>query len=150
MPKVRTVQIITTFRTGYPYLTDLYQPGTIVSDDLTAGRWAGKIIQLQCFTNSRAVNGISLSIEDESGTDYQVLDNVRTIRQSSPVNLLPLLGLESGLYLSADSVLKATCIYPQNVQEGDFITIMGFAVETRDDESISDLIIDGGLYDDAT
>ncbi|MBD2107425.1 hypothetical protein [Nodosilinea sp. FACHB-13] len=147
--EVRTVQIIKTFRTGMPYLTDLYQPGTIPTAEFTGGRWAGKIIQLQILTNSLAINGLTLSIEDEDGTEYGLLDNVRVRKQESPVDLMPLLGYESGFYMGADHVLKATVVYPQNFQPEYFITIMGFAIETKDDESISDLVIDGGLYDGA-
>ena len=149
MTEVRTVQIIKTFRTGMPYLTDLYQPGTLPTFGFTGGRWAGKIIQLQILTNSLAINGINLSVEDEEGTEYGLLDNVRIRKQESPVDLMPLLGYETGFYMSADHVLKATVVYPENFQDSYFITIMGFAVETKDDESISDLIIDGGLYDGA-
>ncbi|MGG6237222.1 hypothetical protein ACQ4N7_01175 [Nodosilinea sp. AN01ver1] len=148
MPEARTVQIITTFRTGVPSLTDLYQPGTLATPDFTGGRWAGKIIQLQIFTDNRAINGIAFSMEDESGSEYELLENVRISKQISPVNVLPLLGFEKGLYMSADSVMKARVVYPQNVQDS-FITIVGFAVETKDDAAISDLIIDGGVYDGA-
>lgn len=148
MPEARTVQFVVTFMAGMPSLSDLYQPGTIPTAGFTGGRWAGKIIQFQAFTDSRAINGIALSVEDESGTEYNLLENVRVIKQDSPINILPLLGFEKGFYISADHVLKAKLIYPQNVGES-FITITGFAVETKDDASISDLIIDGGVYDGA-
>lgn len=146
MAEVRTVQIITTFRTGMPSVTDLYQPGTISTANFTGGRWAGKIIQLQLLTDNRAVNAISLSVEDESRAEYTLLEEVRVIRTTSPLDLMPLLGYEKGFYMSASHVLKANVVYPQNVGDS-YLTVAGFAIETKDSSLSPDLILDGGLYD---
>lgn len=128
---VRSVQILTTFLNGYPPIFDLYQPGTLISQDMPIGyRWHGKITQFQIFTNSRVTNAISLLLQDESGTEYPLLEAVRISRSTSPIDFIPLLGYLEGLEFSADTVLKARIVFPQNVAEGDYITLIGFAEET--------------------
>lgn len=126
----RTVQITSTFLAGYPATFDLYQPGTIVGEPIPPGyRWAGRIIQLQAFTDSRAINGLSLSLLDQAGDEFSLISEARIARSTSPLNLLPLLGYENGLEIAGESVISATIQLPQNVTGNSFITIMGFAEE---------------------
>lgn len=127
----RVVQILKRVESPIPSI-DVYIPGTLNPETMTPGVvYAGNITELRILPSSTVTQVVSLSLIDENGASFPLLERVNVSRRFGIVDLLERLEEENGLQIATQSILRLSFTYPEFLSPDEPITVTGTAEEAE-------------------